>query len=156
MGYKNKIEWKKPRRRVPVLYRVFYFSTWLPGFFSQFHKIPKSIALNWYYTIGKAIPIYVNNFTISLPGTPLFIIFFHDSNTFKQGILKIGGWLILTIQKSMVYARTLKSVFGITMGNLMPNYADMNHYFDNNNVSLKITNNPIGGYLCPSGMDGKN
>lgn len=69
----------------------------------------------------------------------------------------IRDWLAVTIQKSIVYGRSPLSGFLMISTSLLPIYfINMNNQTENKNTSFKITNNPIGGYLCPSGMDGKN
>lgn len=156
MGYKNEIKGKKPRSRALFLPNILDSSSNSLFLLSPKPETPKLSYPNYCYTIGKAIPIYVNNFTNILLEEPPFIIFSHDINSLERVVLKIGGWLVLNLQKSMVYGRSSLSGFLMISTSLLPIYFNMKDRSDNNNSSFKITNNPIGGYLCPSGMDGKN
>lgn len=156
MGYKNEIKQKKPRPKTPILRYIFGLPAMAPNSMPGMHKTPKTTDLSYWPAIGKTLPIYVNNFTNSLLLGRLFAIFYSEIETLKWILLGMYGWLILTLQKSIVYGRTLISPNQMIMANPQPIYYDMSDHAENKISSFKITNNPIGGYLCPSGMDGKN
>jgi hypothetical protein len=156
MGYKNEIEQKKPRLKTPFLKYILDPKNASPNLIPGILETPKTIALNYYTSTGKALPIYVNNFTNALPYRQLFVIFYREMGTVKQMLFGICGWFILTLQKSTVYG--LSGIMDDQMipARPLPIYINMNIFSNNKNISFKITNNPIGGYLCPSGMDGRN
>ncbi|NLI16493.1 MAG: hypothetical protein GX409_09440 [candidate division Zixibacteria bacterium] len=156
MGYKNEIEQKKMCAKTAIFQDIFSPSPTPPKFVPGIPKKPKTIVLSHCLTIGKTLPIYVNYFTNILLYEWLFAIFKSEIEKVNQMITTIRDRFAVTILKSIVYDRTVLSMFGVIPADVLPNYADMKYRVDNKITSLKITNNPIGGYLCPSGMDGRN
>lgn len=156
MGYKNEIRRKKPYILMPFFNRIFPVPTTPQISVRRITESPGLIVLSYWQSIGKTLPIYVNNFTNCLHSRPLLGIFFGDIYGVILMFEKNHRWLVLTLQKSIVYARAPISEFPLVSTNSNPINYYMNNRFDNNNNSCLITNNPIGGYLCPSGMDGKN
>jgi hypothetical protein len=157
MGNKNEITRVNPLLQIPCLVNLKALRPKrLRLSRASFETIQKRI-LSSCESIGKSIPIYVNYFTNSLLYQGLIVIINHDIGPSEQVLYRGYKWRLQT-QRKISMLSLQKLIAGVVIPvRLVPIYINKHdNYVRNNNTLFRMTNNLIGGNLCPSGMDGRN